>query len=535
MGCEGSYQDDQRLQGLTALALLLSQLVDANHKGRDRSIVREYLNVLRHLLDELMNTLQRLLCRLAIVNEQLAIRILATVAKEQRPELLQEAVTAVNTVGVPRLALLHRTQEHFIETQGVSTILLDNHIRVDHVEHRLRHLFDSPATLVLTILKNELCVLVFRTPGLEGINVQHVSRDDVDVYVDRSRGVLVLQSEADELTLVGTLVLNTIDEVGATLNHTLVDQLLEGLILARVARIIEKLVPETTVDEVTSSVLRTTYVEVYITPVFVSITTDKGLLVLGVHIAQIVSRTAGKARHRVQFQGEDGLVVDFVLADHLVELRIPRPDLSTSQWGLTSLGGLVLVNLRKFQRQTLLGNHIGHIVLIVDRERLTPVALTAEDGVTQTIVHFHTSKTLLSHELLRGSNSLLHGQSVEAEFSTCRVAHDTLLGIVALFAHVSTLNQRNNGQIKVLGKGIVTRVVSRHSHDGTCTIACKDVFCNPDRYFLVRKRIDSIASREHARHLVVHLTVALCALLHVVQILVNFCLLLRCGEFSYEV
>ena len=312
--------------------------------------------------------------------------------------------------------------------------------------------------------------------------------------MDRCGGVLVFQSKAHKLTLVGTLVLDTIDEVGATLNHTLIDEFLEGLVLAGIARIIEELVPETSVDQVTCSVLRTTYVEVHVTPVFVGITINKGLLVLGVHIAQIVCAGASKARHCVQFQGEDTLVVNLVFRDNLVKLGVPGPHLSATQWGLTRLSGLVFVDFREFQRQTLLRNHIRHIVLVVNRERLAPVALTREDGVTKTIIHLHTSQTLLCDELLRSSNSLLHSQSVEAELVRSRVAHDTLLGVVALLAYVSTLNQRDDGQVKVLSKGIVTRVVSRHSHNGTCTIASQYIFCNPNGYLLVCKRIDSVTS-----------------------------------------
>ena len=194
--------------------------------------------------------------------------------------------------------------------------------------------------------------------------------------MDRCGGVLVLQSETDELTLVLTLVLYAIDEVGAALNHTLVDQFLEGLVLAGVAGVVEELVPETRVNQVACGVLRTTYVEVYVAPVLVSVVAHEGLLVLGVHIAQIVCTGASETRHRVQLQWEDALVVDEVFADHLVRLGVPGPHLGASQWGLARLRRLVLVNLRQLQGQALLGNHVGHIVLVVDGERLAPVALT---------------------------------------------------------------------------------------------------------------------------------------------------------------
>ena len=86
----------------------------------------------------------------------------------------------------------------------------------------------------------------------------------------------------------------------------------------------------------------------------------------------------------------------------------------------------------------------------------------------------------------------------------------------------------------MLGEGIVTAIVSRNGHDSTRTITRQHVFSNPDGYFLVRKRIDGIAAREHTRHLMVHLTVTLCALLHVVKVFFYLLLLLRCGQFCHQ-
>ena len=71
-------------------------------------------------------------------------------------------------------------------------------------------------------------------------------------------------------------------EVGATLNHSLVDELLERLLLARHAEVEEELVPEARVDEVTRSVLAASYVEVYVL--------HEACVVVRIHIAQVVSR-----------------------------------------------------------------------------------------------------------------------------------------------------------------------------------------------------------------------------------------------------
>ena len=144
-------------------------------------------------------------------------------------------MATVNAVGVPRLALLYRAEEHLVETQGVGTVFFDNHVGIDNVEHRLRHLFDGPAALVLAVFENELSILVLRAPRLEGLNIEHISRNDVHIDMNGCCSVLVLQAYADKLTLVLTLILNAIHEVGTALNHTLVHQFLERLVLARVA------------------------------------------------------------------------------------------------------------------------------------------------------------------------------------------------------------------------------------------------------------------------------------------------------------
>ena len=123
-------------------------------------------------------------------------------------------MATVDTVGIPRLAGLYRTQEHFIETQGVGTILLDNHIWIHHVEHTLTHLLDGPATDVLAILEDELCVLILWTPSLEGLDIQYIIAYDVDVYVDWSYVVILLQIQAYEYrSLVVVIAVDAVNEV----------------------------------------------------------------------------------------------------------------------------------------------------------------------------------------------------------------------------------------------------------------------------------------------------------------------------------
>ena len=65
------------------------------------------------------------------------------------------------------------------------------------------------------------------------------------IDVDRRGVVLVLQSLGDEDGVFGSVgCIDTIDEVAAALDHALVDQSLEGLLLAAYAEVEEELVPE---------------------------------------------------------------------------------------------------------------------------------------------------------------------------------------------------------------------------------------------------------------------------------------------------
>ena len=136
-----------------------------------------------------------------------------------------------------------------------------------------------------------------------------------------------------------------VHEVGATLNHALVDEFLIWFLLARHAEVEEELVPEARVDEVTRSVLATSYVEVYVLPVVVGILAHEACVVVRIHIAQIVSRRASEARHSVQLEWEDGLVVHECLVYHLAFLHVPRPHLGASQWRLAGFCRLVCLNL----------------------------------------------------------------------------------------------------------------------------------------------------------------------------------------------
>ena len=200
-------------------------------------------------------------------------------------------MAAVNTVGIPGLALLHRTEEHLVKAQRVGTVFLNNHIGIHHVEHRFRHLLDGPAADIFAVFSHKLSVVVFGAPCFEGLNVENIVGDNVHIHVDRCHvGVVILQVEAHKhgmsLLLAGHIV--AVYEVGAALNHTLVHQFLERFFLATHSVVEEELVPEARIDEVSRGMLGTSHVEIHVLPVFISLFADQCLGVVRIHIAQII-------------------------------------------------------------------------------------------------------------------------------------------------------------------------------------------------------------------------------------------------------
>ena len=329
-------------------------------------------------------------------------------------------------------------------------------------------------------------------------------------------------------------VVDAIHEIRPALNHSLVHEFLEGFILAAYADVVEEFVPEARVDEVACGVLRAADVEIDVLPVFRGLFREQRLVVVRIHIAQIVGRGTGKSGHRVQFEGEHRFVVDERIIDDLLFFHVPRPFFGVSEWWFARGRGLIGFHLGQQQRQTFLGQHIGHVVFVIDGERLAPVALSRENGVAQAIVHFHLAQTLLGDVFFRFLNGFLHGQAVQRKFSIRGVHHDAFLRIETLFRHVGTLDERNNRQVEMLGKGIVARIVGRNGHDGTRSVASQYVFGNPDGDFLARERVDGVGTGEDARHLVVHLSLALGALFHVGEVFIHGLLLLGRSELLHE-
>ena len=127
-------------------------------------------------------------------------------------------------------------------------------------------------------------------------------RVDVDLSDGQERKRQIV---ADEEVARCAFANIAIYEVRTTLDHSLVNKLLIWLVLADIAEVVEELVPETAINQVTRSVLSTTYIKVDLTPVVVGLFAYKCIIVVVVHIAEVICRRSCKTWHSAELEWED--------------------------------------------------------------------------------------------------------------------------------------------------------------------------------------------------------------------------------------
>ena len=276
---------------------------------------------------------------------------------------------------------------------------------------------------------------------------------------------------------------------------------------------------------------RTSYIKVYILPVMICLLRNQRFIVMRIHVTQIICTGTGKSRHGIQFQREYIHVINLRIFYDFTFGYIPCPTGCMSQRRFSTFCRQELSNLRKFQRKLAFVNHIRHAVLVIYRERFTPITLARENRITQTEVDFHTAQIMLFHIFLGSCNGFFNCQAIQRQLAIRsypgfrRVANDSFLRIEAFFAYVTTFYQRYNRQVEMFGKCIVTTIVRRYRHDGSCSITSQYIITNPYWNRFSCKRIYGIRTTEHTRYTTVCNTFTFCTLLCTVQISLNFCTL----------
>ena len=118
---------------------------------------------------------------------------------------------------------------------------------------------------------------------------------------------------------------------------------------------------------------------------------------MSIHIAIEVPGTSGPPRHGIEFHRENGFIVDQIVTYNPVIFFIPGPSMRISQWRFPIFGGQVFFHLRQFDRIVFGIDHIRHIIFVIHRERFSPVALTREYRIAQTVIDFSFSDTFFLH------------------------------------------------------------------------------------------------------------------------------------------
>ena len=129
-------------------------------------------------------------------------------------------------------------------------------------------------------------------------------------------------------------------------------------------------------------------------PVLLDLRIDERLGVGRIQITELVPAGPGPLRHHIEFAS---ICLHALAQIHFDGCPLRRPAQRRDRGGIRvlrieGLGGVV-VHLRQLHRQHVLRQRDRQIVLVVDDgERLTPVALPAEQPVPQPVLHFRRAQ-----------------------------------------------------------------------------------------------------------------------------------------------
>ena len=175
-----------------------------------------------------------------------------------------------------------------------------------------------------------------------------------------------------------------------------------------------------------------------------------------------------------------------------------------AEWWLAISGRLKIGDVRQLERQTLFRNGVWHPVLVINGERLTPIALTAKDGITQSVVDGLEAYAHFGDSLYHSGHSFFYFHACD-EVAVDADAYFTIKALTPCGWVADLIGRRGdnltNGEIEMTCKSEIAAVVCWHSHDGSCSITSQHIVANIDRYAFVGEWIDGIGTREHSAHL----------------------------------
>ena len=131
-----------------------------------------------------------------------------------------------------------------------------------------------------------------------------------------------------------------------------------------------------------------------------------------------------------------------------------------------------------------------------DRDWVSPVSLTREYPVTQYEVHCRTSDSTLFDDMW--CFFLQYRRFLSVPFSGIDHGSDSICISLCHVLNLFTVfcNYLDDRDIELCSEFKVTIIVSRYTHDCSCTIVSQYIIRQPDRNFCSVDRIDRIASCE---------------------------------------
>ncbi len=211
---------------------------------------------------------------------------------------------------------------------------------------------------------------------------------------------------------------------------------------------------------------------------------------MGIRVAHVVPGGADERIHRIELTG--GISPAFrALAVDKAFARGKRG---------TGSGSELHIRRQEHGQVLLRDEHFSAVRAVDDGDRSTPVALPADQPVTQTVIDAALAQALFLEIIDDGLHGLVHFHAREFP----GIDEDTFLfgvgfGHLLQFQHLVFGLQGNDLLQTILsGEHPVTLVARRHAHDGARTIIHQDIVGDPDLDAPPRQRMDGIHARIHA-------------------------------------
>ena len=327
----------------------------------------------------------------------------------------------------------------------------------------------------------------------------------LDGAVAPGSGAGVIAHEQDiDTERVGTVLLDDVqrvDDVALGLGH-LVSVRTEDQALGRTLHVgfrgidltdvVQEMMPEPGIDQVSGDMLHAAVVPVDRHPVIDLFPVCEDLVIVGIHIAEEIPGGTGPLGHGVGLAFGGAAAFRTGAVDEGIDL---------CERGLAVFTGLEILYIGKAERQFLVGNTDDTALGAVnERDGLAPVALAVEGPV----LHLELDACAADSLLLEDADDLRDGifficQSVEI----AGIDHLAVAG-VGFFGDIAALDDFDDRDSELGGKLPVTLVVGRYGHDRAGAVAHHDIVRDEDRDGLAVHGIDCFQAFDLQTGLVFH-------------------------------